>query len=87
VQSLTHIPQALQSSVSTTGRGQAPRFTCAQGLPSPSSSAAFGQTRPQTPQSTQRFSFTEWRRPFSPEMANTGQARAHTLQPIQSSVM
>jgi hypothetical protein len=87
IQSLTQIPQALQSSPSITGLGQSERFTWAQICPDASWIAALGQTRPQTPHSTQRFSFIECRAFISPEMANTGQLRAQAVQPIQASVI
>jgi hypothetical protein len=87
VQSLTHIEQALHISLSIRGFRHSARFTGAQVFPSPSTIALLGQTLPQTPHSTQRFSLMICLCSFSPVTAKTGQSLAQTVQPVQASLM
>jgi len=87
VQSLTQIEQALQAFAFIAGFGHSARFMGAHFFPAPSTTAPLAQTLPQTPQPTQRFSFTICRESFDPETANTGQSFAQTVQPVQTSLM
>jgi hypothetical protein len=84
---VTQIPQALQSSVSIEGFFQLLRGTLLQGFPCPSKTAFLGQTRPQTPQETQRLILISYRCFGSPVIARTGQIFAQAEQPIQSPVI
>jgi len=86
-QSFTQIWHALHVFLSITGFGHAGRRTGVQSFPVLSTTALFMQTRPQTPQFTQRASLIECILSLSPLIAETGQFIAQAVQPVQASVM
>jgi len=82
-----HIEQAEQMWASMTGSGHSLRGIRTAGWPFSSSTASWVQTRPQTPQLTQRRSLIWCASLRSPLMALTGHNILQAPHPLQLSLM